>query len=100
MASKTSNDAHIGIAEVEPEDSARRRVLGSPELLDVIFSHCYASAMYRLSLVNRFFEDASAPRMYRCLYLTTLDGWVSVSEPIIEHQHRDRSSTYLSLELY
>lgn len=95
MASKTSNDAHIGIAEVEPEDSAGRRVLGSPELLDVVFSHCYASAMYRLSLVNRFFEDASAPRMYRCLYLNHF-GWMGFGTGTNNRAPTPRQIKYLS----
>lgn len=95
MASNTSNDAHIGIAEVEPEDSARRRVLGSPELLDVIFSHCDASAMYRLSFVNRFFEDASAPRMYRCLYLNHF-GWMGFGTRNNNRAPTPRQIKYLS----
>lgn len=62
------------VSAVEPQDSAGRRVLASPELVDVIFRHCARSDVVRLSLVNRFLEAASAPRMHRKVTLGA-SGW-------------------------
>lgn len=61
-----ANTSDVGsMSVIEPQDSARRRVLQSPELLDLIFGLCEPEAVVQMSLVNRFYESTSAPRIYR-----------------------------------
>jgi hypothetical protein len=56
----------------EPYLSARRGVLESPELLEIIFDYCDMTTLVQISLVDRFFEATTAPIIY---------GKVNLSHP-------------------
>jgi hypothetical protein len=70
----TSTTASAVATSTPPSPSghipARCSVLESPELLRVIFEYCQNNTLIQASLVNRLFEAASAPRIYRRVDLT------------------------------
>jgi hypothetical protein len=64
----------VRISDIEPADSAMRRVLENPDVLGCIFDYCDMKDLDQISLVDRFFEAASASRMYRRVVMNA-ESW-------------------------
>lgn len=79
---------------------ARRSVLESPEIMGLVLEYCNGETLRQMSMVNRFFDAASAQKLYRKVNLDA-SGWYlkdGRNRVITELQHRDRPSICRTLE--
>jgi hypothetical protein len=53
---------------------ARRSVLESPEIMGLVLEYCNGETLRQISMVNRFFDAASAQKLYRKVNLDA-SGW-------------------------
>jgi hypothetical protein len=81
-----------------------RTVLESSDLLDVLFEHCDATTLVQLSSVNRLFEAASAPIIYRNVDLSVtgrrFDGRTTLSSSDGSPTHRQIDHLFHARAMY
>lgn len=75
--------------------SATHNALETPDLLEVVFDHCDAETLRRISTANPRLEAATAPRMYRKVTLSA-SGWWSNGLPTPNSTPTSQQIKYLS----
>lgn len=69
-----AGDHNIAASPLLDSMPARRSVFEIPEILDMVFDYCNEETLRQISLVNRFFDAALAPKRYRKIHLSA-SGW-------------------------